>query len=170
MRGKYQVVLLALLAFGLLIAPLYGTSRNQRRDRNAAGRLFGQSTCTTPAFNDIGDPWILTFLRRSGLDHQLRHCDRLRRQFRYTAAKPSGSEFAGCSTAGGGTGANALTINLTMTGLTAQQVVAVMNGIGVTDNSTGLVTVTSQAFISTCQRCLAFCMTGCSSLHQLAFR
>lgn len=68
---------------------------------------------------------------------------------------------------GGGTGTNALTLKLTLTGLTGQQLLGVMQAIGGTNNANnnGLVTVTQQAFYSSTNS--AFCTSGCSALTSL---
>jgi len=67
---------------------------------------------------------------------------------------------------GGGTGSNALKLELTLTGLTVPlpNLLALQN-IGGTLNFGGTSTITSQAWISTTNS--AFCVTGCSSLTSL---
>lgn len=172
MRGKYQVVLLALLAFGLLIAPL--TARAGTNDGTEMSlQVCSDNTCS-PTFTDIGQstPGFLAFNTSVG-------------QWTINAGNAIGSDgpfgiplpnlidlsSLDATTSSGGMGVNALTVQISLTGLTAQQVVAVVNAIGGTNNSTGLVTVTTQAFISTQGGgTQTFCNTGvsgCSALTSL---
>ncbi len=68
--------------------------------------------------------------------------------------------------AGGGTGSNALKLELTLTGLTVPLPnLAALQNIGGTLNFGGTSTITSQAWISNTNS--AFCVTGCSSLTSL---
>jgi hypothetical protein len=166
MRGKYQVVLLALLAFGLLIAPL--TARAGTNDgTDMVLQLCSGGSCST-TFNDAGSGF-LAFNTSIG-------------QWNINAGNALGSDGSSgiglpnlmdlssldATTSGGGTGLNALTLQLSMKGLTAQQVVSVLNAIGGTNNSTGLVTVTTQAFLSTAAGgTQTFCNTGVSGCTAL---
>jgi hypothetical protein len=183
MRGKYQVVLLALLAFGLLMAPLTaraGTSDGTamslvlcNSDNTNVGTAITPSTggCDggnlTPIMNDSGSPGHITFgnVIVGNWDVNVGN-----------AFGSDGSLFLpnlldlssfDATNSGGGTGTGALKLQLTITGLTGPLPnLSALNAIGGTNSSNGSVTVTTQAFINTSSGAPGFSGSSLTTLFQ----
>lgn len=163
MRGKYQVVTMALMACCLLLAPLtaragtYDGTDMQLKLCTVGGSCLGTfddgGTGQITVVNQTVGVWNVSVAQGNGSDGNLM-LPHLLDLISFDAAN-----------SGGGTGNNALQLSLTLTGLTGQQLLSAIQAIGGTNSYAGSATVTSQAFISTSNS--AFCTANCSALTSL---
>jgi hypothetical protein len=161
MRGKYHVVTMALLASCLLVAPLTARAGTFNGSDMQLELCTVNAGCNGPIddggtghiqFGNINiGKWDVNFGNAFGSDGGL--------------VLPHLLDLSSfdASSMGGGTGNDALQLKLTLTGLTGQQLLSVVQAIGGTNSFTsGFATVTSQSFISTLNS--AFCLVGCHDL------
>ncbi len=167
MRGKYQVVLLALLAFGLLIAPI--TARAGTNDGDEMQLSLCNSSTTSAgicgAATSDGGTGTITFGNVVVGNWDVNRGNAFGSDGGLSLPNFLDLSSFDATSSGPGDGTNALKLQLTITGLTGPlSSLSALNTIGGTNNGTS-VTVTSQAWISTTNS--AFCVTGCSSLTSL---
>ncbi len=170
MRGKYQVVFLALLAVVLLIAPLGARAQTNMelnlQSGTGAGSNYticdagGGGGCVIPGGSVAGTDLnpaagIIGFSQNVGL-WDINSGTALGSPVEVLPLLLDLSSFDATS----GAGAQKLTLQLTETGLTASGVVALMNSIGGTSSLAGTV-VTTTAYVSSTNT--LFCGQGCGT-------